>query len=459
MKFIGRSKELEKLSKSLHSEGMSVSLIYGRRRVGKSELVLESLRRNKAKSLYYECKEVSEKSNVSSLSSILSENFAFPPLAFENIEGVLDYVFRMSLKEKIIFVLDEYPYLRKSVQGMDSLLQSLIDKYREKANLSLVILGSYIEVMKDLLKKENPLYGRVDMVIDLKPMDYHDSSLFYPDYSPEDKARIYAVFGGIPYYNRLIDDSLSPKENIIELVASSGARLEDEVPQILSSQLSKIDNANEVFMALAKGNCRYSDILSRSHVSSGPTLADILEKLIGMEIVGKEGPINDEGNKKKILYRISDNLSLFYYRYIYRNLSIMSIMDKETFYGKYVEDDFESKHVPHIFEDICRQYLIRKNLDREIHPVIEKIGRYYYDDPIEKRNGEFDIVTLDEEGYIFYEVKFSKNPLTPSLIEEEISQVEKTGLKPYRYVFFARNADYRPDDDRVEVIPIEALYE
>lgn len=118
---------------------------------------------------------------------------------------------------------------------------------------------------------------------------------------------IYSVFGGIPYYNRLVDDSKSVKENIINLIASPGDRLENEVSMYLNAELSKIINANEVFEALSRGFSKDSDILSQSHVSSGPTLADVLDKLIRMEVVDKTSPINDSGNKKKMAYHICDN--------------------------------------------------------------------------------------------------------------------------------------------------------
>lgn len=305
----------------------------------------------------------------------------------------------------MILVLDEYPYIRESVSGMDSILQALIDKYRDKSKLSLIILGSYVDVMRSLLEHSNPLYGRVDLTINLRQMDYYESSLFYPKYSEEDRVRIYSVFGGIPYYNRLVDDSKSVKENIIELIASPGARLKNEVSMYLNSEISKIVNANEVFEALAKGYHKYSDILSQSHVSSEPTLVDVLDKLMKMEVVIKTSPINDENNKRKTGYYISDNLSLFYYKYIFKYSSQMNIMDSNVFYKKYIEKDFEEQYVPHMFESICRQYLIRKNGKGEIEPVIGKIGKYYYDNPKEHNNGEFDVVTEDEKGYVFYEVK------------------------------------------------------
>lgn len=381
-----------------------------------------------------------------------------PKLGFNDIESLLKYIFDLATKEKMILVLDEYPYLRESVKGMDSILQSLIDQYRNTSKLTLIILGSYVEVMTSLLEKENPLYGRVDLTIDLKQMDYYESSLFYPNYSAEDKVRIYSVFGGIPYYNRLIDDSKSVKENIIELIASNGARLENEVSMYLNSELSKITNTNEVFATLSKGFTKYSDILSQSHVSSGPTLIDVLDKLIRMEVVAKTAPINDRNNKKKMSYSICDNLSLFYYRYIFEYLSQMNIMDEEVFYKKYIEKDFEEYFVPHLFENICKQYLIRQNRLGEIEPVLQNIGKYYYDNPKNRTNGEFDIVSEDDNGYIFYEVKFRKKEITDEMIDEEIAQVNATGLNCYKYVFFSRSGFKYKERDNVKFITLNELY-
>lgn len=358
----------------------------------------------------------------------------------------------------MILVLDEYPYIRESVSGMDSILQALIDKYRDKSKLSLIILGSYVDVMRSLLEHSNPLYGRVDLTINLRQMDYYESSLFYPKYSEEDRVRIYAVFGGITYYNRLVDDSKSVKENIIELIASPGARLENEVSMYLNSEISKIVNVNEVFEALAKGHHKYGDILSQSHVSSGPTLVDVLDKLMKMEVVIKTSPINDENNKRKTGYYISDNLSLFYYKYIFKYSSQMNIMDSNVFYKKYIEKDFEEQYVPNMFESICRQYLIRKNRKGEIEPVIEKIGKYYYDNPKEHTNGEFDVVTEDEKGYVFYEVKFKNKPITDEIIDKEIKQVEATGLNCYKYVFISKSGFKNKNRSNVELIELKELY-
>lgn len=458
MEFVGRTAELKRLKKEMASEEMRMSLIYGRRRVGKSELVKQAIKESGIKSIYYECKQVTEASNVQSICNVISETLGLPKLGYTSIEELMNYVFTLSKDEKLVFVLDEYPYLREDVKGLDSIIQSLVDQYRHTTKLKLIILGSYVDVMKSLLEHSNPLFGRVDLVINLKQMDYYESSLFYPAMSDEDKVRIYSVFGGMPYFNRLIDDKKSVKENIIDLIASPGARLENEVSMYLHAEISKIVNANEVFEALARGFSKYSDILSQSHVSSGPTLVDVLDKLIRMEVVEKKAPINDENSKKKAGYYICDNLSLFYFRYIFRYSSQLQIMDSEVFYDTYIADDFEKSYVPHKFEEICRQYLIRQNRLGNITPVIEKIGKYYYDNPKTRTNGEFDVVTLDKKGYVFYEVKFRKRKISREVIKDEIRQVKETGLDCYKYVFFSKAGCVEVDTDEIGHIELGQLY-
>ncbi|MBO7514908.1 MAG: ATP-binding protein, partial [Lachnospiraceae bacterium] len=274
----------------------------------------------------------------------------------------------------------------------------------------------------------------------------------------EDKVRIYSVFGGIPYFNRLIDDRLSVKENLIRLIVAPGSRLENEISMYLKAEISKIVNANEVFEALAAGYSKYCDVLSQSHVSSGPALVDVLDKLMKMEVVEKRAPINDEGNKRKAGYYIKDNLSLFYFRYIFKYASQRSIMDPDTFYEKYIAKDFEENYVPHKFEEVCRQYLVRQNKLGKIEPVIEKIGKYYYDDPKTHTNSEFDVVTLDEKGYVFYEAKFRKRKISDEVIKEEIRQVKKTGLDCYKYVFFSRAGFDDKTPEAVECISLGTMY-
>ena len=444
--FFGRKENIKAISKFFNSDKDSAALIYGRRRVGKTELIKHCLKGTKSTSIYYECKETSEINNVKSLSEIIAETFGLPPLAFDTFEAILSFLYEQARDKELILVIDEYPYIRKVVPGLDSIIQSFIDNNKSTSKLKLILCGSYVETMKSLLSEENPLFGRFDLVMNLKAMDYYDSSLFYKNFSDEDKVRLYSVFGGIPYYNRRIDSSKTVKQNIIDLIASPGSRFENEVQMHLKSEISKIQNAYEVFEALAKGFVRFKDILSQSQVSSSPTLVDVLDKLISMDIVVKESPINDENNKKKAGYYISDQLTLFYFKYIYRNLSRLAVMDSEVFYDKFIEGDFEEHYVPQAFEQVCKQFLIRKNRSGELIESFEKIGKYWYDDPVNHKNGEFDVVTENDGSYIFYEAKFRNEKLDKNLIWNEIQQVNSTGLVCGKYGFFSKSG-YKEIDE------------
>ena len=459
MTFYGREQQKKSIHKLFQSDVMKVLLLYGRRRVGKSELIKQCLRETSTAYIYYECKQTTELNNVDSLATLIAEKFNYPRLSFTGMEEILDFLFQRGSQEKLILVLDEYPYVRNTVKGMDSILQSLIDKYRDSSALKLIICGSFVDTMKSLLLDENPLYGRIDLTINLKPMDYYESAMFYPSFSDEDKARLYSVFGGIPYYNRLIDPALSVRENITELIASPGARLENEVTMYLRSEISKIANANEVFEALAKGYSKYNDILSQSHVTSAPTMIDVLDRLIRMEVVSKQSPINEENNKRKSGYYIIDNLSRFFYRYVFRFSSQLSVMNPDLFYEHYIEKDFHEKYVPLAFEEICRQYLIRQNRLGLLPEPFMKIGKYYYDIPSENRNGEFDLVTEDQNGYIFYEVKFRKEPLTQAIIRKEIDQVKATNLNCYKYAFISRSDFHMEPEENMIFISLHELYQ
>ena len=458
MRFYGRDKELRDLHWVMQRDEQQTVLIYGRRRVGKSALIKQCLHESNITSIYFECKQTTEPNNLESLCVLISETFHFPRPTFGSMEELLDFLFKKAEEAPLILVLDEYSYLREVVRGMDSILQSLTDRYCDTSRMKLILCGSFVDVMRSLQERNNPLYGRIDKTIDLKPMDYYESALFYPSFSNADKVRLYSVFGGIPYYNRLIDPALSVRENILALIASPDARLIHEVPLYIRSEIARINNANEVFETLARGFSKFSDILSQSHVSSSPALSDVLEKLLHMEIVTKKAPINDENNRKKAGYYIADNLSRFYYRYVSRYLSQMNIMEPEVFFDRYIAEDFEADFVPYAFETVATQYLIRQNRSGRIQPPFDKIGKYYYDDPVNHRNGEFDVVTQDVNGYVFYETKFRAAPVDRNAVEDELRQVHAAGLKCYRYGFFSRSGFEIEPEEQLILTDINDLY-
>ncbi len=458
MEFIGRDNELSLLNSLIKSDKFESVLIYGRRRIGKSELIKQCLETNDVSGIYYESKQTSEQNNLISFSNVVSYSLKMPPLAFENIEKLLDFIFTQSINQKIILVIDEYPFLKAKVDGMDSILQTLIDKYQNSSKLKLIICGSYIQVMKELLSVHNPLYGRIKNSIDVLPMNYYDSAKFYNKFSNADKVTLYSVFGGVPYYNSLIDDNKTAKENIIDLIASKDSSLFHEIPSFLNAEISRIVNANEVFEVLGKGYRKFVDIVDKSHVSSGPSTIDVLDQLISLRLVEKRSPINVENNRKKSGYYICDNLALFYYKYIFTNQSIINVMNKSDFFDSFIKEDLYSMFVPKQFENICKEYLIKENIAGKLNTPFYKIGTYYYDDPKNKTNGEFDVVTLDSNGYIFYECKYKDKAINNQTIYKEIQQVKSAGLNCYKYGFFSKSGYVEKSDDNIIQYTLDDLY-
>ncbi|MCR5690488.1 MAG: ATP-binding protein [Clostridiales bacterium] len=457
MRFIGREQELSLLREAFDNDRYEGVLVYGRRRVGKTEMLKEALNRSGLTSVYYECKKVSEELNTLGISEVIARVFGIPVPLFDSFEKAVDFIFEKAKTEKIVFVIDEYPYLKEKLPGCDSILQSVIDRHINGSVIKLVLCGSYVGTMKELVSESNPLYGRLSLKFNIRPLDYYDCAGFYPSFSDEDKVRLFSVFGGMPYYNQFIDETKTVKENIISLVASSSARLLNEIEQTVSGEISKMANANETFMAIAAGNHTFSDILNKSHVSSSPTLVDVLKKLIDMEIVERVVPINEK-NGKHAVYYIADRLALFYYTYIFRRLSFFNTMPAESFYDEFIAEDFETGFVPLAFEQIARQFLIRQNRAGKIRPVLYDVGKYYYNDPVRRRNGEFDVVTLNRDGYDFYEVKFTSSPVTGAVVKEEKEQLDAAPIEYNRIGFFSRSGFGISDTDGLILYSLPDLY-
>lgn len=457
MNFVGRINELNKLKDLYNSDCYEGIVVYGRRQIGKSELLKKSFELCDHKCIYFECTKATENMNTDNFSELLSINFNIPKPSFENFADAIGYVAKVAEEKPIVLVIDEYPYIRDASGVMDSELQKVIDTYKSSTRLKLILCGSYVDVMKGLLSENNPLYKRFATSLNITQMDYYESSLFYADYTNEEKLQIYSVLGGVPYYNQFVDTSLSVKQNIINLILDKNGRLSNGPEQSLEQEITKMTNANEVFTAIARGKRKFSDILAKSHVSSSPALANILSRLIAMDVIIKNSPINDESEKKSY-YTISDRFALFYYKYIFSKKSMLASMPANIFWEEFIEEDFNNDFVPRCFEVISRQFLVRMNRAAKIIPVLYKIGTYYYDDKKNHTNGEFDVVTLNKEGYDFYEVKYTAKPITDTIITEEKYQLEQAGIEYNRIGFFSRNGYNISEPEKYILYSLDDLY-
>ncbi len=439
MEFVGREKEQSVINGILKKQGYQGCIIYGRRRLGKTELIKHCLRSKKVPTIIYQCKESSERDNTNLLTEIIKQELNMPYLHFNTFIEAVEFLFEYSLSKDIYLVIDEYPYIRESIEGCDSKLQNVIDKYAMKADIKLFLLGSSISIMSSIQNRDNPLYMRFTNSILLKQMDYYDSAKFYPSMSLEDKVKLYAVFGGVPFYNAQINEKISVKENIINIVAGQFSGLKEFLEVYLKSELRKINGANMVFESIALGAFHFKDILDKSHMESSTSLSIILNKLIEMDLVKHVSPINEKTNKQKSGYRISDNCIKFYYNFIYRNESAHAILDDEVFYDTFIDKELNAKFVPLAFEEISKEFLIRKNKKGQLEPLLYDIGTYWYDSPKEKKNGQFDVVANCNDGYIFFECKYTDKPITDETIKEEVEQVMNTTLSPRNFGFVSKS--------------------
>ena len=155
--FIGRKSELNKIEAFLNKKGFFSCLLYGRRRIGKSELIKNAIKDRKEFAIYYEAKQTTEQNNVEGLTELICEALRVDHIHFNGLEGLLEYLFKFSTKNDLILVIDEYSYLTKMINGLDSIFQNLIDKYKDNSKMKLIISGSFIDIMKDLLEYHNPL--------------------------------------------------------------------------------------------------------------------------------------------------------------------------------------------------------------------------------------------------------------------------------------------------------------
>ncbi len=453
--FYGREQEVQQLQDCLTKPTKSAVMLYGRRRVGKSTLILEVLGKLSCKIIYYECLMTSLEENLRGIEEKVKACYNNKFLHFSNLEELFEFL--GSQQEKVIIVLDEYSYLKKISNGyyIDSLFQRIIDRLSD--NIKLVLLGSYVGMMKELLKEENPLFGRFSLVLHVKPFDYYASAYFYDELQVAEKVALYSVFGGSPFINALISKQQSLQANIEQLLLNPSSPAAIYLEYILLAELSKVAAANMILAALANGKKRYSEIEQLVSGNSNGSLDKQLKNLLEMEIIQKVYPINKKNDKKKIFYEINDNLVRFYYAYVYNRRDIIARIGEKSFYELYIKNSIKT-FIAHRFEEVVREYFSRQIRGGKRTDVYD-IGTFWYDLPKEKRSGEFDCVLEQKDGYAFYEVKLYDHAFAKAEAETEAKQLENilSFIKINRIGFVALSG-FAFTDERFELIAGKDLY-
>ena len=417
--FIGREKELALLQQDYIGKAV---MVYGKRRVGKTTLIQKALKVSRYRTVYFECLKGTMQDNISGFVQELVRAKILPvPLNFGTLQDVFTYL--NALPEKIIVVIDEYPYLKAMNDSatVDSIFQNIIDN--RLANIELILSGSHIGMMKDTLQEKNALYGRFAVTIKLNELNYLEAAKFYPDKTPYDKAAHYAVFGGSPFVNQALNPAATIRGNIINTILNPMSAVYLYASQLLLSDYSVKINAERIFSVIGNGKKRYTEIEDKLDVKKTGNLSKQIKSLIDLEIIARNSPINKIGDNKKSTFEINDNLLRFYFTFIYKNASALQVLGAEAFYDEYIAPaltDFISRR----FEGICRDYFSLQVRSGKMKGV-RNIGSYYYDDPIHRKNGEFDVALEFADGYEIYEAKYYAQPMTLDEINREVQQVEE----------------------------------
>lgn len=415
--FIGREKELVLLQQDYIGKAV---MVYGKRRVGKTTLIQKALDNCPYQTVYFECLKGTVQENIDSLVDELVRAKILPvALSFSTLQDVFTYL--NTLPQKMVVVIDEYPYLKvmNEPTTVDSVFQSIIDN--RLGNIELILSGSHIGMMKDLLQEKNALYGRFAVTIKLNELNYLDTAKFYPDKTPYDKVAHYAVFGGSPFVNQALRPTATLRENIVSTILNPVSAVYLYASQLLLSDYSVKINAERIFAVIGNGKKRYSEIEDKLDVKKTGNLAKQMKPLRDLEIISRNYPINKLNDSKKSTFEINDNLLRFYFTFIYKNASALQVLGAEAFYDEYVAPtltDFISRR----FEGICRDYFSLQVRSGKLKGV-RNIGSYYYDDPVHRKNGEFDVALELADGYAIYEAKYYAQPMTLDEIHREAQQV------------------------------------
>lgn len=418
--FIGREKELSQLNVELSAwKRKTVVLVYGKRRVGKSTLIKEAAKKFDGVVVNHMCVTSTFEGNMELIYQSVSEAIGLPNIRFGSLSEMMDYL--GMIDKKVLLIIDEYPYLKqtKKKNEVDSYMQAVIEKLPE--NVKLILCGSYIAMMKELLEEENPLFGRFSLIQHIRDFDYLDAAKFYPELSVRDRVAFYAVFGGSPYVLENLDTRMTLKENIERFLLPETSLIRSHIENVVLKEIQKTFDAR-ILAIIGNGKKRYSEIRDKIVNSETGLLDKQLKILMDMETIQKTEPINRRSDKKKQFYEIVDNLMRFYFTFIFGKAGTIARIGEEQYFGRNIAASLE-QFISRRFEGIALQYFHRAALLGK-YPDIDDFGSYWYDDAATKSNGEFDCVIRCGEQYDFYECKYFDRAMTLEECQEEKAQLD-----------------------------------
>ena len=403
--FVNRLAELDLLEKRFTSDKAEFFVLYGRRRVGKTELLARFCEGKRA--LFFVSDLGSEISMRSAFSQLINDTLFGPEqmdAVYSNWEAVFKALGNASKTDRLVVVLDEFPYLITTYPPVASILQKAWDQTLKNTKIMLILCGSYIGMMEEsVLSYKAPLYGRRTAQYLLEPLQFKDARLLFADFSPEDQVRAYAIYGGTPAYLQTIDSKKALDENIVDDILSRGSYLYDEVRFILQQELREPRNYFAILQAIAAGKTKLNEIKLATGLDGATAYLDTLQQL---HLVERIVPVTTSQPQKsrRGIYRLKDHYLRFWFRFVHPNRSQLERSGSRLVLENQVLPEID--HFASLaFEDICQQYFWLEGLSGNLPFQPLNSGRWW------NNSEEIDLVVLGEEEAILVECKWSSKPV------------------------------------------------
>lgn len=417
MEFINREKELTFLEEKWKQGGAQFIVLWGKRRVGKTELVKQFVK--KKPRIYFLSESTSESEQLIKLSVAAGRFFNEPLLAtrgFAGWEEIFRYV--KEKKQRLVLVIDEFPYLIQSNPGIPSLFQKAWDEYWSKTDIYLILLGSSIGMMEtEVLGYRSPLYGRRTGQWRVDPMPFASVSRLRKGRPFTDRIMHFAVAGGIPAYWLQFTKEKDFAANLRDHVLSKGRVLYDEVEFILREELREPRYYFALLQAISQGKRKLSEIVNATGIVQSAA-NKYLGVLADLRIVERELPVTEERplKSKKGLYRITDEFCQFWFKFVFPRRAELEMDRQEDVLKKITEG--LPQYLSFVYERVAVETLWH-HTDR-LFPFTA-LGRWW------EKNEEMDIVGINRDlnAILFGEVKWSEKPVGTDVYDELRRKAQK----------------------------------